>query len=387
MGDEFDFDELLEQQLQKAGKTTETEEKEEEKVEQKEEIQTETTEEDVEQSTDTEAEGETTPDEEEDEDILGLDSAVKKSETTSKETKPQHSAGVEEQKEKKDVFDFTSGDTEFSFNTFSGSDIIEPDVAPPTGSRETILIAGEKNGGKSVAALSFPGKIAVIAFDGKIFAARDFVVRHGIKDENEVMIYYPAKHYNPKAVDDGEIGKAAIAVINDAFRAVYSIKVRADTGQFVPDWVLFDNLEFSIRLAEFAGKYKRGVPITTTPQKGDDVWGAFDIRNIITNVIYKAAVSIPKKGVIYTLYTKDKDVVLPDGTTKKAQVPKWFEVLMYETDNHIIVWKDDSRYFAKIVGTKDEERYPDGLIIETTSVGFWKALNSALKNKGEVELL
>lgn len=284
----------------------------------------------------------------------------------------------------------SEGSTEFSFDSFSSaSDLVEPDIAPPTKGKETILIAGDKNAGKSVAALSFPGKIAVIAFDEKIFSARDYVLKHGIKDEKDIMIYYPAKFYNPKAVDDREIGQAAIAVINEAFRDVYSIKVRAEADKFVPDWIFFDNMEFFIRLAEFAGKYKRGVPITTRPQEGDNVWGAFDIRNIITNVIYKTAIAISKKGVIYTLYTREKDVILPDGTTKKAQVPRWFEVLMYETDNHIIVWKDEdnARYFAKIVGTKDDEKYPDGLIIETTGRGFWKALNEKREKKNEINIV
>ena len=362
---DLDFDELLEEQLQRGKPKEEVPKQQKEEAE---EFEFEETAQETEAQTKTETESD---------DILGL------------ETQTEEKTPVEEPKQDISIFDFESTDAnEFDFSSFSPtSDLIEPDVAPPTEGKETILIAGEKNGGKSVSALSFPGKIAVISFDEKIFAARDFVVRHGIKDEKDIMIYYPAKHYNPKAVDDREIGKAAIAVINDAFKAVYSIKVRAETGQFVPDWIFFDNLEFFIRLAEFAGKYRRGVPITTTPQKGDDVWGAFDIRNIITNVIYKAAVSTPKKGVIYTLYTKDKDVVLPDGTTKKAQVPKWFEVLMYETDHHVIVWKNENRYFAKIVGTKDENKYPDGLAVEVTGVGFWKALEEGRKSKGEVELL
>jgi len=307
------------------------------------------------------------------------------------EVKPEPQPQLQPQPQRKtEVFDQVVTAADFSFTSFTQSDILEPDVAPPSAGKETILIAGEKNDGKSISALSFPGKIAVVAFDEKIFAARDFVVEHGIKREDEIMIYYPAKHYNPKAVDDREIGKAAIAVINEAFRAIYSIKVRAEAGTFVPDWILFDNLEFFIRLAEFAGKYKRGVPITVRPEKGDDVWGAFDIRNIITNVIYKAAISIPKKGVIYTLYTKEKEVVMPDGTTKKVKTPKWFEVLMYETDHHILVWKDGDRYFAKIVGTKNPKKYPDGLELEVTNVGFWNALQAATSQKqtnGEVRII
>ncbi len=296
-------------------------------------------------------------------------------------TKTELAAPTTEQKpEPIDVFEQVSSDNpSFDLNSFSSSDILEPDSAPPSGNKETILIAGEKNDGKSISALSFPGKIAVVAFDEKIFSARNFAVELGIKKPEDIMIYYPTKHYNPKAVDDREIGKAAVAVINEAFRAVYSIKVRAEAGTFVPDWILFDNLEFFIRLAEFAGKYKRGVPITARPEKGDDVWGAFDLRNIITNVIYKAAISIPKKGVIYTLYTKEKDVVMPDGTTKKVKTPKWFEVLMYETDHHILVWKDEGRYFAKIIATKSPKKYPDGLELEVTNIGFWNALQSVLK--------
>jgi len=371
---DLDFDELLDEQL-KRGKETKEETKEAE------EVKTEQTQSDFDVTSELTQEKEM---EEKKSDDL-LDDFLE----TEKETKIEQQQTEKKQiSQETDVIDsLMDSGTEFSFDAIAAtSDIIEPDVAPPTGEKETNLIAGEKNDGKS--ALSFPGKIAVIAFDEKIFSARDFVIRKGIKREEDIMIYYPAKHYNPKAVDDREIGKAAISVVNDAFKAVYSIKVRAETGQFVPDWILFDNLEFFIRLAEFAGKYKRGVAITTRPSEGMDVWGAFDIRNIITNVIYKAAVSIPKKGIIYTLYTKEKDVILPDGTTKKAKVPKWFEVLMYETDNHIIVWKNESRYFAKIVGTKNDEKYPDGLELEITNIGFWKALESAVqsKNKGEVEL-
>jgi hypothetical protein len=171
--------------------------------------------------------------------------------------------------------------------------------------------------------------------------------------------------------------------VSETFKAIYSIRVRAERGEFVPDWILFDNLEFFIRLAEFAGKYKRGVAITTRPSEGMDVWGAFDIRNIIMNVVYKAAIDIPKQGIIYTLYPKEKEVLLPDGTAKRVKVPKWFEVLMYETDHQIMVWKDDDRYFAKIVGTKDEDRFPDGLMVEVTGVGLWNALQAAIKAKRE----
>jgi hypothetical protein len=251
---------------------------------------------------------------------------------------------------------------------------IKPDDKPIP--KVAILIASEKSEGKTTAAYSFPGEMVVLAYDDKALSAKFGSV---VKNGKRIDVYLLNKYYQPKDSSDEEIGKAAQKVIDMTAKVLSKLE---NSGE-KPDWIVIDNFEAFIRWAEWAGRYRRRIPIFQKGAKpGQDYWGVYDERNAHIKMLWHRAFGLAKMGVIYTTYIKEVESVI----TGIKQVPKWVDAVKYETDHHIVVWKEfdeegQPRYYAKILGTKDEKNFPDGAEFEITNIGFYTALRKYLKRE------
>jgi len=277
--------------------------------------------------------------------------------------------------------------------------------------KDTILIAAEKSDGKTTAAYSFEGTKFIFAYDNQAYTAarnlpfvlpdfRDKVVKivevlerdeEGKpyiwfkvldKDGNVYMtIHLINQLFRPKDKTDKELGKAATAVINKTFEILDQLeKEVAEDPSKRPDWIIVDNFELFVRWSDWAGRLERGIGIFQKgAQPGQDFWGVYDERLALIRTFWSRVLTIAKKGVIYTTYVREIQTI----TGEIRKVPKWVEAVKYETMHHILIDKEikiggGSRYIAKILGTKDVIRFPDGLEVDITNRGLERAIKEAV---------
>lgn len=276
--------------------------------------------------------------------------------------------------------------------------------------KDTILIAAEKSDGKTTAAYSFEGTKFVFAYDNQAYTAarnlpfvlpdfKDKVVKivevlerdeQGKpyiwfkvldKEGNVYMrIHLINQLFRPRDKTDKELGKAATAVINKTFEILDRLESEvAENPSTRPDWIIVDNFELFIRWSDWAGRLERGIGIFQKgAAPGQDLWGVYDERLALIRTFWSRVMNIAKKGVIYTTYVREVQTIT--GETRK--VPKWVEAVKYETMHHILIDKEikiggGSKYIAKILGTKDVIRFPDGLEVDITNKGLEKAIKEA----------
>jgi hypothetical protein len=98
------------------------------------------------------------------------------------------------------------------------------------------------------------------------------------------------------------------------------------------DWVMIDGMDVLVRIAEMVMRWKYGLTMTEGI-KNRNVW---KYRRFVLKQVHNVALSLCRKGVIYTTYV-DKDETVKDGQLIDAKdakdVPKWLDIMMMETDH------------------------------------------------------
>jgi len=270
------------------------------------------------------------------------------------------------------IFGGTEGE---SIDLTEGEFSFEPEAPEP---KEVWLIAGEKDDGKTHAAFSFihrPGTklIVCIAFDTK--SSR--VWWNAYNGDPRIVVFSGLRYFRYK--DRDEITKAAaitykyLMSLLDALKSGITITLN---GQEIlvkdPDWIVIDNTEVFMRICEFTARYNWKLP----PFAGAE-WKLWDERNYYVRELFLKCYDVAKKGVIYTTYIRVDDVLIEDGRpVRRKEVPKWVEAIKYETDYVVRVEKDSTgrRYYATILGSKDDKLVPVGTTFDITDVGLWPAI-------------
>ena len=272
--------------------------------------------------------------------------------------------------------------TEGEPKTIEQLDII---VEPPD-PKEVWLISGDKDDGKTHAALSFIKRrgtslMVVIAFDTK--TAR---VWWNVYNGDPRIVVIPAYRWFTYRNRD-EITKAAaetykkLIIFLEALRDGVPVKipVKKSDGSYEvaeklikdPDWIVIDNTEIFMRICEFTARFHWKLP----PFAGAE-WKLWDERNHYVRELFFKAFDATRKGVIYTTYIKTDDVLIEDGrVVRRKESPKWVDAIKYETDYVIRVRKDTTgrKYYAEIIGSKDNE-LPVGMEYDITDIGLWSAI-------------
>ena len=275
--------------------------------------------------------------------------------------------------------------------------------------KDTILIAAEKSDGKTTAAYSFEGTKFVFAYDNQaLTAAQDlpFVMPEFAdkvskivevaepdepytwfkvldKDGNVYMtIHLVNQLFRPKSPTDEEIGKAASAVVAKTFEILSKLEEEvAEDPSKRPDWIIVDNFELFVRWSDWHARHERNIGIFQKGAlPGQDYWGVYDERLALIRVFWSRVLALAKKGVIYTTYVREIETI----TGESRKVPKWVEAVKYETMHHFLIWKEFTvdgkpKYYAKVLGTKNIRKYPDGLEVEITNKGLERAIREKVE--------
>lgn len=214
-----------------------------------------------------------------------------------------------------------------------------PEPAPEDTAKEVYLFFGEKNDGKTYAALSMPGNILALSFDGKT----SIVKKRSYNNDPRIQVF-DALIREDYSSPEAELvsSKVAMAYINEILD-----KAKANP----PDWVLIDGSEIFQKLAESLMRHNQSI----SPFGGVQ-WTSWKERRFHIRSLHEKAIRLAKRGVIYTTYV-DKDEIVVDGQIKaRTDVPKWLDAVLYSVDEVIRVKAatvgTERRYIARIEGSK-----------------------------------
>jgi len=225
--------------------------------------------------------------------------------------------------------------------------IKEAEPSPKT----VFMIYGLKGHGKTSLAFSFPGSIVCLSFDRKSAAIKAELGRKDIRvfDAVEYMDY-------SSPIEWLKTAEITFEYINKIFDYI-------ETSP--PDWIVIDGSELFEQICEMVMRYRNNL----MPFQGVANRNLWKERRMYIRQIHHRALSIAKKGLIWTTYT-DKDEIVVDGElVAKKDVPRWIDAIMTETDVVIRVRStpsDTGMSFWMEVESSKRWFIPTGLKLDVT---------------------
>jgi len=224
-----------------------------------------------------------------------------------------------------------------------------------------VMDYGLKGHGKTYFAFSFPGKIVCLSFDRKSLAVK----QQCFKGDDRIKVFDAIK-YLDQTTPERYLESAELT-----FRYVNWLLDKAK--ELEPDWIVIDGSEIFQRICEMTMRYRNNL----MPFQGIANRNLWKERRMYISQVHNKALSIARRGVIYTTYT-DKDEIVKDGElVAKTDVPRWIDAIMYETDVVVRVYieqgRDGSRRFIGLVESSKTNLLPTGKKADITGVGV-KAL-------------
>lgn len=230
----------------------------------------------------------------------------------------------------------------------------------PSQPKKVIVLYGWKGHGKTFIAFTLGGKILCLSFDHKSqpikaehFPDATITVRDAVK-------------YLDKSSPEAYLESS-----ERTFRYINWILDQEATKEF--DWVIIDGSEILQVICEMTMRYRNNI----MPFQGIANRNLWKERRMYISQIHNKALGISSKGVVYTTYTEKEEIIKDGETVAKEDVPKWIDVILYETDIVIRVRSEDTkgqgrRFFAEVESSKTK-KIPTGRKRDVTDAGM-KAL-------------
>ncbi len=223
-----------------------------------------------------------------------------------------------------------------------------------------IMIYGDKGTGKTVTALSFPGEVCVLSFDRKAVPIKINV----FNNDSRIHVFDAVKYmdWRPDKVTESS---------SRTFE--YILKILDYCAEKIkPDWIVFDGTEIMEQIIEFAMRHRHGLG----PFQGISNLNIWKERRLMLRQIHSKAYEIAKKGIIYTTYTQYEDIVIEGELVTRKEVPKWIDVIMFETD---VVLKTEynarDQVFTVKVVTSKVKALPTGKVYGVTGKPLGQQVN------------
>ena len=187
--------------------------------------------------------------------------------------------------------------------------------------KEVVVVYGEKGKGKTFFGLSFPGRLAVLSFDGKsypiykkYFRGRDIKIWDVMEQEDSLS---PERYV-----------QSNVNIYNDIHN-----KVMSEVVAYKPDFVIIDGLEIMQRVCENVMRANNNLRAF----QGIAARYLWRERRLYMRYIYLASKNASNKGVIYTTYTIQKEIIMDGEVKSRTDAPRWLDAVLYDTDTVIKV--------------------------------------------------
>jgi len=226
-----------------------------------------------------------------------------------------------------------------------------------------LLIYGNKGEGKSTAAFSLPGKKLVLNFDRKADRTKE-----NMFSGDESIDIFDAMRYLKENFED------FIPTSVLTYDYIKSFLADLEEGEY--DWIIFDGSEVEMQICEMVMRGHNG----KMPFEGIENRNLWKERKLYARQLHRLALGKAKMGVVYTAYT-DKDRVVRDGElVTEKDIPKWTDIIMWETDIVIRVWStlgDGKRmkFYLRVDTSKRDDIAKTGMVKEWTGASLASLLN------------
>ncbi|GEM_PF-1543695 len=236
---------------------------------------------------------------------------------------------------------------------------IEEDIGEET-EKMVVVIFGDKGTGKTVTALSFPGKVVALSFDRKTAPIK----KRFYKNPGNIIVFDAVKYmrWDPKVAT-----KYAEKTYHYIMKILDYVEKKVK-----PDWIVIDNTEILEQILELVMRYRHGLK----PFQGIRNLNVWKERKYLLRDIHNRALGIAKRGIIYTTYTTYEEVIAEGELVARKEMPKWIDIIMFEADVVLqtVYNSFDKVFYVKVITSKFDDIIPTGETYDVTNKPFGKQI-------------
>ena len=218
-----------------------------------------------------------------------------------------------------------------------------PDALAKDDPKIVITIYGLKGDGKTMLCLALPGKIAALSFDNKTAK----IWKYYYNSDPRIMVLNSVLFYD-RSTQDKQL-ESSNKTVDFNIELLETI-----VKDFEPDWVLVDGFERFTRIAEMKMRFKEGL----RPYQGISNLNVWKARRDYVAGLHQAAYKACKRGIIYTTYIKKDEIIIDGSLVTRKDVPRWFDVIMEETDVVIKAFSRLDQTGAAFWATVETSKHP-----------------------------
>jgi hypothetical protein len=201
--------------------------------------------------------------------------------------------------------------------------------------------------------MTLPGTKAVLCFDKKA----QMVHKHFLGGDKDIKVYDATKYY---------VKTPDMFLPSSETTYEYVFFLLDNISKHQPDWIVIDGTEIVQEICEMLMRKRHDIK----PYSGIENRNIWKERRQFMDSIFRKAMDSCKKGVVYTTYCKNDELVREGEIVSNTKIPKWVDTLLYETDivlyNELIHEKGQARVKVRVDSSKIPGILKTGQVIDLT---------------------